>query len=292
MGENNFDNEMVRSERALHTPGTFAKKNLLYLQEVGLLESIKPHRCVREELNSYLFLVVLEGKGEIRIGKTAYQIKAGDAALIDCMQHYEHVSDEKNAWKLAWAHFNGKVAKDYYELFMKLNQGENVFRVKSVNTFKCYIEELLKNNEEKSLISELRSGELLLKLLNDVLEGIIQKETRTSSGKQVVFEQTREFLNEHYAEKDVISQIQKENKESIEDLNQEFSRRYGIGIKEYVDNRRLLAAKELLRFSIKSFETIAEEVGIGNQEALNKIFRAKEGISPEEYRMKWAQWIR
>ena len=32
------------SVRILHTPGEFARKNLLYVQEVGRLKSLQPHK--------------------------------------------------------------------------------------------------------------------------------------------------------------------------------------------------------------------------------------------------------
>ena len=44
---------MSQSDRCLHTPGSFAKENLLYVQEVGNLRSLKPHKCVRENLDSF-----------------------------------------------------------------------------------------------------------------------------------------------------------------------------------------------------------------------------------------------
>ena len=47
------------SKRIIHTPGDFVKKNLLYVQEVGKLKSLKPHKCERENLASYLFFCVI-----------------------------------------------------------------------------------------------------------------------------------------------------------------------------------------------------------------------------------------
>lgn len=38
---------MTSSDRSLHTPGDYAQQNLLYVQEVGRLKSLKPHRCIR-----------------------------------------------------------------------------------------------------------------------------------------------------------------------------------------------------------------------------------------------------
>lgn len=70
-----------------------------------------------------------------------------------------------------------------------------------------------------------------------------------------------------------------------------FAQHYGISIDEYVDNRRLNAAKELLRFSVKPVAQVAAASGIGDVAAMQQMFREKEGMSAEEYREKWAQWI-
>lgn len=74
---------MTKSERYLHTPGSFARQNLLYVQEVGHLESLQPHKSVREKLNSFLILVVLEGKGILEICDKKIPVSKGDCAWID-----------------------------------------------------------------------------------------------------------------------------------------------------------------------------------------------------------------
>ncbi len=66
------------SDRSLHTPGNFARQNLLYVQEVGRLKSLKPHRCVRENLESCLFLMVLGGRGTLVAEGREYQLQTGD----------------------------------------------------------------------------------------------------------------------------------------------------------------------------------------------------------------------
>ena len=52
------------------------------------------------------------------------------------------------------------------------------------------------------------------------------------------------------------------------------------------------AAKELLRFSIKPIHEVIEESGIRNSDLFRRLFLDSEGMSAEEYRMKWAQWVK
>ena len=102
----------------------------------------------------------------------------------------------------------------------------------------------------------------------------------------------REFLNEEYANGDVITALEAHIGSNVDSINEDFADYYGIGIKEYLANKRLNAAKELLRFTIKNIDEIAVESGIGTNELMQQLFVDKEGVTPQEYREKWAQWIR
>lgn len=286
------NDEMTRSDRCLHAPGNFAKNNLLYVQEVGTLQSLQPHRCVREKLDSFLLMIVTEGKGSLAIGGKHVDVEAGDCAWIDCMEHYEHISDADNAWKLAWVHFNGRSARSFYELFLKYNQNANVFHVSNVVSFTDTIKELRSKQAEKNVLSEIVCGELLLHLLHMVLGTIAGASMAESESEQQAAGEIREFINEQYVEKNVFTLLEEAFSKSISDLNAIFGKAYGISMEEYISNRRYNAAKELLRFSVKSMEAVAEESGIGDLIAMQQLFRDNEGMSAEEYRKKWAGWVR
>lgn len=283
---------MTQSDRCLHTPGAFAKQNLLYVQEVGRLESLRPHRCIREKLESYLFMVVLEGKGSLEINGIHYEVAQGDCALIDCMEHYEHISDEQDAWKLAWVHFNGHAAKGYYELFLKYNGNKNIFHSGNVKQWDALVGELLENLKEKNFEAELKCGELMLELLNRIIISVSGTLAAEDEQEKQLLGDLRELLNKHYAEADVSQYAENALGKKLSELNSKFTKQYGIGIEEYIDNRQLNAAKELLRFSIKPVEEIASESGIGDVDKMQQMFRDEENMTADEYRAKWAAWIR
>lgn len=283
---------MTRSDRCIHTPGNFAKQNLLYVQEVGRLKSLQPHKCIRENLDSYLFMLVLSGKGSLKIKNIEYKMEKGSCALVNCMEYYEHISDEQDAWELAWVHFNGHSAKGYYDLFKKYNGESNVFCVKETAVWEERLGEILRIQKERNFLGELKSGELLIGLLNCVLEKVAKDEAVEREQEKQFVNELREKLNEHYADRDVLSKMEQLFDGRMSGLYKGFAQLYGISVEEYISNRRLNAAKEMLRFSIKPVEEVAKESGIGNLDQMQKLFRENEGMSAEEYRMKWAQWIR
>ena len=207
------------------------------------------------------------------------------------MKHYEHISDEQDAWKLAWVHFNGVTAKAYYDLFYKYQQ-ENVFKVKDIDDWNVLIGKLLEKQKDKSFLAELGSAEILLQLLNKVIETVVDKDTLKAEEFKQKNQTIREFLNEDYANQNVLKALEMSIGSKVDTLNEDFSRYYGIGIVEYLENKRLNVAKELLRFTIKTTEEIAVESGIGSCEMMERMFVDKEGVTPQDYREKWAQWIR
>ena len=223
---------MTKSERYLHTPGGFARQNLLYVQEVGQLESLQPHKCVREKLDSFLILVVLEGKGTLTIGDQETSVGKGDCAWIDCMEHYEHISDEKDAWKLAWVHFNGRSARAFYELFIKLNHFKSVFHVEDNEEWFEIIKDIMECQREKSILSELVCGEQLLHLVNKAVSCVADSTVLKNEQEKLAVAEVREFINEQYAEKNVLALVSSEFGEMMADIGEAFSSAYGISIEE------------------------------------------------------------
>lgn len=282
---------MTKSDRSLHTPSVFSKQNLLYVQEVGRLKSLTPHKCVRENIDSFLIMLVVSGKGNLEVEGNNYVLSQGDCAFIDCVKHYEHISDAENAWELAWIHFNGNMARAYYDLFGKYN-GKDVFRVQDISAWNDIIGELLQKQKEKSLIAELTSGEMILHLLNKVIECVSDETVSEGEGLRKIANHIREYLNENYSNENIQNEICQIFEQESTKVNDIFLKYFGISIDEYISNRRLNAAKELLRFTIKPIKEIAREAGISDVETMQELFRRQEGVSAEEYRAKWAQWIK
>lgn len=283
---------MTSSDRSLHTPGSFARQNLLYVQEVGRLKSLKPHRCVRENLESYLFMMVLKGRGSLTVNGREYELQAGDCALIDCREHYEHISDEQDGWELAWVHYHGSTAQNFYELFRKGNDGETIFHIEDTTQWNELIGQLLKMQNDRNLLAELQCGELLLHLQIQILQNLSDSSALKNEQEKQLMGSVREWLNEHYAEEDVPGALEQAFSQSMKELDDSFVQYYGISIDEYVSSRRFNAAKELLRFSIKPVAEVAAASGLGDVISMQQMFREKEGMTAEEYRQKWAQWIR
>ncbi|MCI9198960.1 MAG: helix-turn-helix domain-containing protein [Lachnospiraceae bacterium] len=280
------------SDRILHTPGEFARKNLLYVQEVGKLKSLQPHKSQRESLNSFLFLGVINGEGTIFTGEKSYKVKEGDCAFINCTNYYAHESSEDKPWELIWVHFSGHGAEEYFRLFMEQNEQKNVFKPDSIKEMQQYINELMNRQKEKDLEAELQSGELLLQLMNRCIISVIHQKDSGPDRFKTICKEIRESVNGKYRQTDLFAILAEKYEMGEEELDACFQKTYGITLRDYILNRRFTAAKELLRFTIKPVKEIVEESGIKNDDLFRRLFLDGEGMTAEEYRMKWAQWVK
>lgn len=280
---------ITESERFLHTPGEFARENFIYTQETGKLRSIQSHRCVREKLNSYLIFIVTRGSGMIHIDGKDHSLVMGDCAFIDCQQHYEHQSSETDPWELMWIHCNGKQIKAFHDLFKEKNEEKEYITVENIDKLKEYFERLLRFKNDQELLTEFKSSIIIEQIIEFLFEELARRE---ENRLYVVYNQIREYINENYQKHTLPEKIAETFKTDLSEMNQGFQRIYGIEIYDYILKRRFTKAKELLRFSIKPVNEIVEISGICDLDLFRKMFKEHEKMTAEEYRQKWAQWVK
>lgn len=70
-------------------------------------------------------------------------------------------------------------------------------------------------------------------------------------------------------------------------LCEQFKEQYGVSVMDYLISVRITEAKKLLRFSDKTIETVAEEVGINGAAYFSRLFKQVEGVSLSDFRKMW-----
>ena len=285
-----FSNQgITQSTRFIHTPGDFALNNLLYVQEAGVLKSLRPHTSSREGLESILFITIKDGEGFVRVSGNEYTVKSGDCILLNCMNKYEHESSESKPWELSWVHFYGKSATAFYELFIKENNNSNIFTPSETEGYVKMIENLMALCNDKSMMSEIYANETLTEMLTEIISDVT---ALSSEPSDIDVSMARTYLNDNYASENAIDEICDKLGVTKDAADNAFTDSYGISMAEYQKIRRLNVAKEMLRFSIEPESKIALECGIKDYNDFIKLFVDAEGMTPEVYRSKWAQWIK
>lgn len=123
-------------------------------------------------------------------------------------------------------------------------------------------------------------GEILTVLASHIrLQGMIQSTGQTD------LQRLESYLNAHYREKlslDSVASALGMGRTKLCALARELSG--GSTLSKMITQRRIHAAKELLRREDRPVSEVAESVGISDYNYFTKVFRASTGMTPSEYR--------
>ncbi|HBF14786.1 MAG TPA: hypothetical protein DDW30_03720 [Clostridiales bacterium] len=145
--------------------------------------------------------------------------------------------------------------------------------------------ELQLRNASDRQENQLILAKAILLLLSEQTAAPLHAVSAVTAGKQetdvlkIVF-----YLNTHFREPLSLETLSREYFLSKATLCGKFRRVMHCSIMEYVAGLRLTKAKQLLRYSDKSVEEIAEECGYSSPNYFGLIFKKEVGLSPLNFR--------
>lgn len=278
--------KMVNSNRVLYTPSSFAKNNLMYLQETGTLQALSSHTSQRSSLASFLFFCVKKGAGTLSYAGTEYSLSAGDCVFLDCNKAYAHNTSE-DLWCLQWVHFDGPRLSQIHDKFMTDNASP-VFRPLSLISYENLLTELQELAGLDSNIRDMRISEKLMALLAQIMSDCENRGNNSLlPSKSRILSDIKNYLEEHFREKITLDDLSGLFYIDKYYLTRRFKQHYGITVNTYLQQLKITHAKHALRFTDDSIEKIASDCGIDDPNYFARLFKKIEGLSPGEFRRSW-----
>jgi AraC-like DNA-binding protein/mannose-6-phosphate isomerase-like protein (cupin superfamily) len=282
-----FQGSSVQSQRVIYTPTTFAKTNLLYLQEAGELQALQPHTSHRAGMTSYLFFIVTKGSGTLVYAEEKYQLHRGDCVFIDCKKAYSQSSSSEDLWALKWAHFYGYNLNGIYEKYVERG-GQPAFTPKNSTLMSDLLTQLLDLAGSEDYIRDMKINEKITSLLTLIMSESWHPEKGNRIGlKKQSLHPVKVYLEVHYKERITLDSLSEQFFINKFYLTRMFKEQFGTTVLAYLDQVRITHAKQLLRFSDLTVESIGREVGIEDGAYFNRVFKKVEGVTPGEYRRMW-----
>lgn len=270
--------------RVMKTPSATARRAFFYLQECGHLKAGSSHQTSRQNLQSFLFNIVLDGKGTLVYNGQTYSLECGDCFFIDCRAPHSYQSDLDKPWEIIWVHFNGCTSEEYYKLFMA--QLPPVFRPVNNAKFISLLQELLRLNTETYADTEILTSGLLSNLLTMLLTvNSISEEDDTAL--QAKLKTVLAYVDANFTAEISLDDLSHRFYISKYYLTREFKRAYGETIFQHIIGLRINYAKRLLRFTDKSVEEISELCGFNDQSYFSKQFKKAENVTCLAFRRRW-----
>ncbi len=281
-----FHGSLVTTSRILYTPSTFARTNLIHLQETGSLKATSPHTSQRENLASYLFFLVCSGGGILNYAGKLFPLKAGDCVFLDCKKPYSHRTSD-DLWQLKWVHFYGPNMSSIYEKYTERGGGP-CFHPADREPYDRLLQKLYETASGEDYVRDMRIFESLASLLTLLMEESWNPQnSRQSFSKKQNLQEVKEYLDRHYMEKITLDALAERFYINKFYLTRIFKEQFGVSIHHCLLQIRITHAKQLLRFTDKTVEAVGCECGIADANYFSRMFRKVEGISPGEFRRMW-----
>lgn len=272
------------SIRFLNTPTKSAKQTFFYIQEAGYFRTFAPYFTERENLNSFLIIYTLSGKGYLKYRDHSYHLMSGSAVFIHCMDYHYYECLKGSEWEFLWIHFNGACALGYFEEFIKndfhiLNRMDSFFMESTLRRILSLI-------QKKDLHSEILVSSLIVQILTQFLIENSSQNLGLGFTPPWLKNLLKEMEN-HFQEPLTLDMLSEKSGVSKFHLSREFKRYVGTTPNEYLILTRLNHAKELLKYSELTVEKIAFSCGFYHVSHFINQFKKYEKITPLQFRKEW-----
>ena len=272
------------SIRMILTPSSTARSTYFYTQEVGYFKTFHPYFSERENLDSFLIVYTVSGKGYLEYEGQTYPITKEQCFYINCEQHHLYRTDREEDWEILWIHFNGNSALGYYKEFTR--NGFQILSVRDEFFMERTLWRIIALNQKKDLTTELVTSNLINGMLTELLLQTATNNADTFLIPDYIRQIVRE-IDKNFKSGLPLSYFEEFTHRSRYHILKEFKKYIGVTIHEYIITARISYAKELLKYSDLPVSEIAFESGMNNVTHFINLFKAREGTTPLAYRKAW-----
>lgn len=256
-----------------NTIGPYASISPIYC---GMAQTEPGHVYGSFRRKHFVFQYVLSGKGTFVSPYGTYTPKKDDIFVMHKGDLVDYTSDEADPWKYIWIEF---------DCFDALPPIFDCGILKGNETVRNYFLEILKLNDLKSG-QKAYACSILYRILS-ALETDSTPPVRKLYSRYI--NQALKMIHAHYIRKLTVNEIADALNLNRSYFCVRFKKEVGVGVKEYIDEYRIEAAKGMLLQSDATITEIAASAGYSDSSSFIKQFHRKVGCSPTAFRRQQKQ---
>lgn len=267
-----------KSDYYTYTASSAAKNLFFYPLHIGYFYYEPDYHIKRKSFDSFLILLVTKGACEIRSNHAAFTVEKGSVALIDCYAPHEYGSSK--GWEASWLHFDGPLARGYYEHITQMSG--NMITPHNLSTVEHALHKICNTFRNGSPIREA----IISKYITNILTEFILSGAKTNVPANHVssLEDTISYINEHFARPLTLEELAKKASLSPFYFTRVFTRETGMTPHQYLIATRINSAKFLLKSTDVPIKEIAFNCGFSSESSFCSTFKKWEKVTPSEYR--------
>ncbi len=264
---------------------TFAKEPSFHIKEAGLTLPDPGYRIVRPEwgeVYDYMYVLeyVQEGRGIIELDGGSYPIEKGDSYFINKRVACVYYSDPKEPLKKAWINCAGSLVDSLVE-FCRLTEPLVIAKVNTEHYFHA-VHGLLR---EVGRFGKYEAYRQSIQRISDILSAI-HYAAESSGQVQGLAERIRLRIDDSPYYQISPDEIAAAEHYSIRHINRVFGEQYGVTPKQYILERKIEIARDMLSDRRYSMKEIAELLGFCDEHHFMNTFKRLTGESAGSWRGK------
>ncbi|MFV0520536.1 MAG: AraC family transcriptional regulator [Lachnospirales bacterium] len=267
------------SEYFVYSPTIQGKKSFFYVVSIGDFKYDTNYKLKRRNDDSFLIMYIEKGKCELNLKDKDCILYENQIAILDCGEF--HLYSSITNWETKWIHFNGPVAREYFDIITK--KYGNILNVYDSLTFLKKFNKIYDIFENNMVVKEYLISKYICDLLTDIMAMNEDKKSEKYSNENLV-ELAITYIREHLTEKLTLEDISSYVNLSPYYFTRLFKKKTALSPHQYIMTMRLDLSKFLLRNTGLSIKEICFETGFNSESMFCYTFKQKIGVSPLNYR--------
>ncbi|MBQ7045918.1 MAG: AraC family transcriptional regulator [Clostridia bacterium] len=249
-------------------------KNDIGLYYCGERIGTKNHVYGPEMRNHFLFVLVNKGDATL-FSESSINFGEHDLLIMYPNEtvHYKALSD----WSISWVGLYGKTIQEFVDL-LDVSPKNPIIHISLYNELKAVLDNIFDACKENSLVSNLQITSLIYEFLSVLMQN------SKLYPKTDVIKSALKIIDYNFCSDISIEQIAKHSSFHPAYFSRIFTETVGVSPKQYILQKRINRAKELLSVTDAGILEISNSVGYEDQFYFSRIFKKHTGLSPAQYR--------
>ncbi len=270
----------ANSDYYLYQPSTVASRIYLYPIVLGYFYYESGYHLQRTRYDSFLLMHVIKGSCQVRLQGQMEIVSQDQLLLLDCYEPHEY-SYPENA-EVSWLHFDGPLARDYYEL-ITASHG-NIITSGNLYPIAHDMSKILNLFRNSEPIRESVVSGYITQILTALLN--IRSDTGNNFSHSQIVENSLAYISEHFSDPLSLETMARNSNMSPYHFTRVFTAETGFTPHQYLIATRINSAKFLLKTPDMPIKEIAFSSGFNSESSFCSTFKKWENMTPGEYRAR------
>jgi AraC-like DNA-binding protein len=251
------------------------KEYPIRVEAIGITHPNKDYFIERQHADYYVLEYVVSGKGYVICGDKEYEVEENDVYLIHPGMKHRYGSDANNPYEKMWINFFSGVFTDIISAYGLSNRV--VF--KAANCKELFaklldLAEIYSDNED----IYLQVSQIIFEIILHLVANCEKPNISTTAIK------VKEILDQSIYRKVTMEKLCKEMHLSKSQICREFKKYFDMTPYQYLLNRRITIAQNLLTKTTFSIKQISDSLCFADEYHFSNVFKKHNGMSPLTYR--------